>query len=126
MMNQRIVIYIFLSAVLLYLYYVRRDLAIFAVFVVVVGSTLIFRDGGASASEGFGSKESKKTGDKTKNLDDKKEKTGTKKDSIKDAKDEDKDDDKDDDKNKNKNKNKKKTKTSNADDNKAADDNEDE
>ena len=116
MMNQRIVIYIILSAVLLYLYYVRRDLAIFAVFVVVVGSTLIFRDGGASASEGFGSKESKKTGDKTKNLDDKKEKTGTKKDSIKDAKDEDKDDDK--------NKNKKKTKTSNADDNKAADDNE--
>ena len=54
MMNQRIVIYIILSAVLLYLYYVRRDLAIFAVFVVVVGSTLIFRDGGASASEGFG------------------------------------------------------------------------
>lgn len=54
MMNQRIVIYIILSAFLLYLYYRRRDLAIFAVFVVVVGSTLIFRDGGASASEGFG------------------------------------------------------------------------
>lgn len=53
MMNQRIVIYIILSAVLLYLYYRRRDLAIFAVFVVVVGTTLIFRNGGASASEGF-------------------------------------------------------------------------
>ena len=115
-MNQRIVIYIILSAILLYLYYVRRDLAVFAAFIVVVGATLIFGDG--SASEGFDSKESKKTGDKTKNLDDKKEKTGTKKDSIKGAKHEDKDDDK--------NKNKKKTKTSNAADNKAADDNEDE
>jgi hypothetical protein len=111
-MNQRTIIYIILSAILLYLYYRRRDLAIFAVFIVVVGATLIFGNG--SASEGFDSKESKKTGDKTKNLDDKKKKTGTKKDSINDAKDEDKDDDK--------NKNKKKTKTSNAADNKAADD----
>ena len=47
MMNQRTVIYIILSAFLLYLYYRRRDLAIFAVFVVVVGSTLIFGDRGA-------------------------------------------------------------------------------
>ena len=52
MMNQRTIIYIILSAILLYLYYRRRELAIFAVFVVVVGTTLIFRDGGAS--EGFG------------------------------------------------------------------------
>ena len=49
-MNQRIVIYIILSAVLLYLYYSRRDLAIFAVFVVVVGATLIFGD---RSAEGF-------------------------------------------------------------------------
>ena len=50
MMNQRIVIYIILSAILLYLYYVRRDLAIFAVFIVVVGATLIFGD---RSAEGF-------------------------------------------------------------------------
>ena len=52
-MNQRTVIYIILSAILLYLYYKKHDIAIFAVFVVVVGATLIFRDGGGSASEGF-------------------------------------------------------------------------
>jgi len=46
-MNQRIIIYIILSAILLYLYYRRRDLAIFAVFIVVVGATLIFGDRGA-------------------------------------------------------------------------------
>ena len=51
-MNQRTVIYIILSAILLYLYYKKHDIAIFAVFVVVVGSTLIFRNG--STSEGFG------------------------------------------------------------------------
>jgi hypothetical protein len=51
-MNQRTIIYIILSAILLYLYYRRRDLAIFAVFIVVVGATLIFGDG--STSEGFG------------------------------------------------------------------------
>jgi hypothetical protein len=55
-MNQR-TIYIILSAILLYLYYRRRDLAIFAAFIVVVGATLIFGDGSASASaslsEGF-------------------------------------------------------------------------
>jgi len=50
-MNQRTIIYIILSVILLYLYYRRRDLAIFAAFIVVVGATLIFRDG--SASEGF-------------------------------------------------------------------------
>ena len=51
-MNQRIVIYIILSAILLYLYYKKRDIAVFAAFIVVVGSTLIFRNG--STSEGFG------------------------------------------------------------------------
>ena len=49
-MNQRIIIYIILSAILLYLYYRRRDITIFAAFIVVVGSTLIFRD----TREGFG------------------------------------------------------------------------
>jgi hypothetical protein len=43
-MNQRIIIYIILSAILLYLYYRRQDITIFAAFMVVVGSTLIFRD----------------------------------------------------------------------------------
>ena len=44
MMNQKVIIYIILSAILLYLYYKRGDLAIFAAFVAVVGGTLIFRD----------------------------------------------------------------------------------
>jgi len=41
MLNQKTVIYIILSAILLYLYYIRRDLAVFAAFVVVVVGTLI-------------------------------------------------------------------------------------
>jgi hypothetical protein len=41
MLNQKTVIYIILSAILLYLYYIRRDLAVFAAFVVVVAGTLI-------------------------------------------------------------------------------------
>lgn len=41
MLNQKTVIYIVLSAILLYLYYIRRDLAVFAAFVVVVAGTLI-------------------------------------------------------------------------------------
>jgi hypothetical protein len=52
-MNQKVVIYIILSAILLYLYYKRGDLAIFAAFVVVVAGT-IFTQGSASAREGFG------------------------------------------------------------------------
>jgi hypothetical protein len=52
-MNQKVVIYIILSAILLYLYYRKRDLAIFAAFVVVVAGT-IFTQGSASAREGFG------------------------------------------------------------------------
>ena len=51
MMNQKGVIYIILSAILLYLYYRKRDLAIFAGFVVVVVGTLILGKGGGD--EGF-------------------------------------------------------------------------
>ena len=50
-MNQHIVIYIILSAILLYLYYKKRDIAVFAAFIIVVGSTLIFGD---RTAEGFG------------------------------------------------------------------------
>ena len=50
-MNQKGVIYIILSAILLYLYYRRRDIAIFVGFVVVVVGTLILGKGG---EEGFG------------------------------------------------------------------------
>ena len=52
-MNQKVVIYIILSAILLYLYYKRGDLAIFVAFAVVVAGT-IFTQGSASAREGFG------------------------------------------------------------------------
>ena len=52
-MNQRIIIYIILSAILLYLYYRRQDITVFAAFIVVVATTLIFRDQGSDA-EGFG------------------------------------------------------------------------
>jgi hypothetical protein len=44
-MNQKAVIYIILSAILLYLYYRRGDLAIFAAFAVVVTGTLILGKG---------------------------------------------------------------------------------
>lgn len=55
MMNQKVGIYIILSAVLLYLYYKRGDLAIFAAFVAVVAGTLIFRDQNQTDDrEGFG------------------------------------------------------------------------
>ena len=50
-MNQKGVIYIILSAILLYLYYRRRDIAIFVGFIVVVVGTLILGKGG---EEGFG------------------------------------------------------------------------
>lgn len=53
-MNQKLVIYIILSAILLYLYYRRRDLSIFVGFVVVVSATLIFRDRNHDVHEGFG------------------------------------------------------------------------
>ena len=58
-MNQKGVIYIILSAILLYLYYRNRDLAIFAGFAVVVVGTLILGRGG---EEGFGMGGGKKGG----------------------------------------------------------------
>jgi hypothetical protein len=60
-MNQKGVIYIILSAILLYLYYRKRDLAIFAGFIVVVVGTLILGKGG-DAIEGFGFGGGKKGG----------------------------------------------------------------
>lgn len=60
-MNQKTVIYIILSAILLYLYYRKKDLAIFVAFAVVAGATLIF----GGAREGFsggGDKECAKLG----------------------------------------------------------------
>ena len=51
MMNPKGVIYIILSAILLYLYYRKRDLAIFVGFIVVVVGTLIL---GKGDEEGFG------------------------------------------------------------------------
>ena len=67
MMNQKTVIYIILSAILLYLYYKRGGIAIFAAFVVMVAGTL-FASGSGSATigeEGFsggGGKECAKMG----------------------------------------------------------------
>ena len=52
-MNQKVVIYIILSAILLYLYYRKRELAIFAAFVAVVAGTLIFGDTRPNGIEGF-------------------------------------------------------------------------
>ena len=51
-MNQQTVIYIILSAILLYLYYKRGGIAIFVAFVVVVAGTL-FASGSAGAREGL-------------------------------------------------------------------------
>ena len=71
-MNQKDAVYIILSAILLYLYYKRGDLAIFAAFVVVVGGTLT---ASASAREGMslgggkGDKECAKLGFKAVKLD---------------------------------------------------------
>jgi hypothetical protein len=59
MMNQKGVINIILSAILLYLYYRRRDIAIFVGFIVVVVGTLILGKGG---EEGFGMGGGKKGG----------------------------------------------------------------
>ena len=65
MMNQKVVIYIILSAILLYLYYKRGGLAIFAAFVAVVGGTLITtgaREGMSIGGGGGGDKECAKLG----------------------------------------------------------------
>ncbi|NDE72109.1 MAG: hypothetical protein EB054_05355, partial [Actinobacteria bacterium] len=70
-MNQKTVIYIILSAILLYLYYRKGDLAIFVGFVVVVTGTLIlgkghgvdgFSMGGGGGGGGGGDKECAKIG----------------------------------------------------------------
>jgi len=52
MLNQKTVIYIILSAILLYLYYKRGGIALFVAFVVVVAGTL-FAGAGANAREGL-------------------------------------------------------------------------
>jgi hypothetical protein len=52
-MNQKVVIYIILSAILLYLYYRKKDFTIFVAFAVVAGATLIFRSA-TIGEEGFG------------------------------------------------------------------------
>ena len=43
-MNQKVVIYIILSAVLLYLYYRNHDFTVFGAFIVLVFATLVFGD----------------------------------------------------------------------------------
>jgi hypothetical protein len=57
-MNQKMMIYIILSTILLYLYYRKRDLSILMAFIVLVSSTLIFgndvREGAKSGSGGRG------------------------------------------------------------------------
>jgi len=53
MMNQKTVIYIILSAILLYLYYKRGGIILFAAFAVVTAGTL-FAGAGAGAREGMG------------------------------------------------------------------------
>jgi hypothetical protein len=77
-MNQETVIYIILSAILLYLYYRRRDLSILIGFIVLVSSTLIFgkdvREGaknksGSGSGSGSGSDECKKMGFKQPEID---------------------------------------------------------
>ena len=51
-MNQKVIIYIILSAILLYLYYRKKDFTIFVAFAVLAGATLIFRSATMS-EEGF-------------------------------------------------------------------------
>lgn len=56
-MKENTLIYIILLALLLYLYYKRRDLTIILVFIVLLGSTLIFSNGireGAKGGRGGG------------------------------------------------------------------------
>lgn len=80
-MNQKVVIYIILSAILLYLYYKRGGVALFTAFVIVVAGTLFT---GAGAREGLslggggggGDKECAKMGFKPPKID-KKDITGS-------------------------------------------------
>ena len=53
MMNQKVVIYIILSAILLYLYYKRGGIALFAAFIVVAAGTLILPSASAGTREGL-------------------------------------------------------------------------
>jgi hypothetical protein len=71
-MKQKVVIYIILSAILLYLYYRKKDFTIFVAFAVVAGTTLIFRSatigeegfsvGGGGGGGGGGDKDCAKLG----------------------------------------------------------------
>ena len=88
MLNQKTVIYIILSAILLYLYYKRGGIAIFVAFAVVVAGTLF----AANAREGM-------DGKKRENAKNNKTKDNREKDSD-DDKDKDKAKDKDNDKDK--------------------------
>lgn len=65
MLNQKTVIYIILSAILLYLYYKRGGIALFVAFVVVVAGTLFAGAGareGLDGKKGGGNKECAKLG----------------------------------------------------------------
>jgi len=65
MLNQKTVIYIILSAILLYLYYKRGGIALFVAFVVVVAGTLFAGAGareGMDGKKGGGNKECAKLG----------------------------------------------------------------
>jgi len=105
-MNQKTVIYIILSAILLYLYYKRGGIALFVAFVVVVAGTL-FAGVGASAREGM-------NGKKDKNI--KKNKTND--DDDEEKKDDEKEKEKDNDENQEKEKNNRKGSGNGKDDNK--------
>lgn len=67
-MNSKSVIYIILSALLLYLYYRNRDVTIFACFVVVVFATLIFGDAREEGMESKGKGKGKSGGGECKSL----------------------------------------------------------
>ncbi len=72
MMNQKVVIYIILSSILLYLYYKRGGIALFAAFIVVAAGTLFTgtREGMSLGGKGGGDdKECAKLGFKPINLD---------------------------------------------------------
>ena len=75
MLHQKVVIYIILSAILLYLYYKRGDLAIFASFVVVVLGTMFASGSGSTRTReglslgGGGDKQCAKLGFKPVKLD---------------------------------------------------------
>ncbi len=92
MLNQKTVIYIILSAILLYLYSKRGGIILFAAFVVVTVGTL-FASAGAGAREGMEdddkkkkSNDKKKSSDEKKKSEDKKKKSEDKKKNSEDKK----------------------------------------